>query len=118
MKSYWAIQHTPTGYFIPEPRTVRRTGYTQVEPREDGIPRLFETEDKAKRALVQWLRGKHEQVTDTESEDEYGGRSYIVVVGMEAVPVASRKKEEMRVVRIDFKVTDENSNNHGRSLDH
>lgn len=118
MKSYWAIQHIPTGYFLPRPSSVNRHGYTQVEPTEKGIPRLFTDADKAKRALIQWLRGKHQQVTDTESEDEYGGRTYIVVIGVEAIPVASRKKEEMRVVRIDFKVTDENSNNHGRSLDH
>lgn len=113
MKSYWAIQHIPTGYFLPKPSSVNRRGYTRVEPTEKGIPRLFGDADTAKRALTQWLRGKHQQVTDTESEDEYGGRTYEIVIGVEAIPVASRKKEEMRVVKIDFKVTDENCINNG-----
>ena len=57
------------------------------------------TQLAAKRALIAWLRGKHEGEYDSEY-NEWTGESYTVCVGYVVVPVPSRKAEDMEIVEI------------------
>lgn len=102
----WVIRHIPSGKCIPEPSSVGESRYTWVEPSDTGIPRLFRSEDSAKRALTQWLRGRHYQETDIEDACEWG-KSYEVVIGTYAEPVSTREKEEMEVVAVFIHASNE-----------
>jgi len=55
---YYAIQHKPTGYFLPYRKGNR--GFTWDEPRapDKGPPRLFTRKSDAVHALNWWLRGQ------------------------------------------------------------
>lgn len=102
----WVIRHIPSGKCIPEPSSVGESRYTWVEPSDTGIPRLFRSEDSAKRALTQWLRGRHHLETDIEDDCEWG-KSYEVVVGTYAEPVSTREREEMEVVPVFIRTSNE-----------
>ena len=86
----WAIRHKPTGQLLRQ----RKCGYghTQldVEPRKDiktvYAPRIFTSEDTAKRALIQWLQGIHRNYW----EDGLSINK----------PATPRVKEDMEVVRV------------------
>ena len=106
MRSMWAIRHEPTGFMLPNPKGHNRRGGSFVDPQDPNEihPRLFITQLAAKRALIAWLRGKHEGAYDFEYSD-YDNKSYQVCVGYVVVPVPSRKAEDMEVVEIEMKVS-------------
>lgn len=63
-RRYWAIKHTPTGYFLPARR--RGKGYTHDDPQPAGGklgPRLFHSPVGASRALKCWLMGEWREIT-------------------------------------------------------
>ena len=68
MKPLYAIRHKPTGFYLPEPAGRQNRGSSHTEPVDctDERPRLFISELAARRSLIQWLRGKHQAVMDTE----------------------------------------------------
>lgn len=95
MKSMWAIQHVPTGFYLPKPKGTAGRGGSFVEIADPNVehPRLFPSEYAAKRALGAWLRGKHEGEHDWDEGYKY-------CIGYSIVPVPSRKREEMAIVEI------------------
>ena len=95
MKSMWAIQHVPTGFYLPNPKGYSGRGGSFVEIADPNLvqPRLFISEYAAKRALGAWLRGKHEGKHDWDEGYKY-------TIGYTIVPVPNRKREEMAVVEI------------------
>ena len=101
MKSMWAIRHKPTNHYLPSPKGHSGRGGSFVDPVDPNVtsPRLFITQLAAKRALIAWLRGKHEGAYDFEYSD-YDNKSYQVCVGYVVVPVPSRKAEDMEIVEI------------------
>ena len=106
MRSMWAIRHKPTGFMLPNPKGHSGRGGSFVDPQDpkEIHPRLFITQLAAKRALIAWLRGKHEGAYDFEYSD-YDNKSYQVCVGYVVVPVPSRKAEDMEVVEIEMRVS-------------
>ena len=101
MRTMWAIRHKPTGFMLPNPKGHSGRGGSFVDPQDpkEIHPRLFITQLAAKRALIAWLRGKHEGAYDFEYSD-YDNKSYQVCVGYVVVPVPSRKAEDMEIVEI------------------
>ena len=101
MRTMWAIRHKPTGFMLPNPKGHSGRGGSFVDPKDpkEIHPRLFITQLAAKRALIAWLRGKHEGAYDFEYSD-YDNKSYQVCVGYVVVPVPSRKAEDMEIVEI------------------
>ena len=95
MKSMWAIQHVPTGFYLPSPKGHSGRGGSFVEIADPNLvqPRLFISEYAAKRALGAWLRGKHEGITDWDDHGPY-------TIGYKVIPVKTRKRENMAVVEI------------------
>ena len=106
MRSMWAIRHKPTGFMLPNPKGHSGRGGSFVDPQDpkEIHPRLFTSQLAAKRALIAWLRGKHEGAYDFEYSD-YDNKSYQVCVGYVVVPVPSRKAEDMEVVEIEMRVS-------------
>ena len=106
MRSMWAIRHKPTGFMLPNPKGHSGRGGSFVDPQDPNEihPRLFISQLAAKRALIAWLRGKHEGAYDFEYSD-YDNKSYQVCVGYVVVPVPSRKAEDMEVVEIEMRVS-------------
>ena len=106
MRTMWAIRHKPTGFMLPNPKGHSGRGGSFVDPQDpkEIHPRLFITQLAAKRALIAWLRGKHEGAYDFEYSD-YDNKSYQVCVGYVVVPVPSRKAEDMEVVEIEMRVS-------------
>ena len=106
MRSMWAIRHKPTGFMLPNPKGHNGRGGSFVDPQDPNEihPRLFITQLAAKRALIAWLRGKHEGDYDVEYSD-YDGKSYRICVGYVVVPVPSRKAEDMEVVEIEMRIS-------------
>ena len=106
MRTMWAIRHKPTGFMLPNPKGHNGRGGSFVDPQDpkEIHPRLFITQLAAKRALIAWLRGKHEGAYDFEYSD-YDNKSYQVCVGYVVVPVPSRKAEDMEVVEIEMRVS-------------
>lgn len=100
MTQYWMIIDKTTGKHIPLPKSVGKRGYTHVEPTHEGIPRLFETENKAKCALREWLKGTHIASVEYDG-DEWSSYSY-TIIDIEREP--SRIKENMMVVAVEIKV--------------
>lgn len=91
----WGIQHIPSGKLLRQFN--HGYGHTQLEVEDNpnhprvqrGIilpPRLFTSEDTAKRALIQWLQGVHR------NEREYGLHIYN--------PEVPRIKEEFKVIPV------------------
>ena len=106
MRTMWAIRHKPTGFMLPNPKGHSGRGGSFVDPQDpkEIHPRLFITQRAAKRALIAWLRGRHEGAYDFEYSD-YDNKSYQVCVGYVVVPVPSRKAEDMEVVEIEMRVS-------------
>ena len=106
MRTMWAIRHKPTGFMLPNPKGHSGRGGSFVDPQDpkEIHPRLFITQLAAKRALIAWLRGKHEGAYDFEYSD-YDNKSYQVCVGYVVVPVPSRKAKDMEVVEIEMRVS-------------
>lgn len=106
IRTMWAIRHKPTGFMLPNPKGHSGRGGSFVDPQDpkEIHPRLFITQLAAKRALIAWLRGKHEGDYDVEYSD-YDGKSYQICVGYVVVPVPSRKAEDMEVVEIEMRVS-------------
>lgn len=95
---YYAIRHKPTGFFLP--RFPGKQGGTWVEPTDKEPPRLFVRKIHAKIALKHWLEGKktvkYARVGDLWGVDD--------VTYNDVTPVASRKVDEMEIVRIRLEV--------------
>ena len=106
IRTMWAIRHKPTGFMLPNPKGHSGRGGSFVDPQDpkEIHPRLFITQLAAKRALIAWLRGKHEGAYDFEYSD-YDNKSYQVCVGYVVVPVPSRKAKDMEVVEIEMRVS-------------
>lgn len=89
--TYWVIRHIPTKRILATADSVGKgRGNTRVDINEDGLPRMFETESRAKRCLAKWLEGKHHQTW----EDG-------IKVSDPAIP---RIKEDMEVIPVQLKV--------------
>ncbi len=103
MKPLYAIKHIPTGFYLPEPKGIRGRGGSFTEPvdcsGDEQNPRLFKTERSAKNALVQWLRGHHEGITEYEEGYRYS-------IGADVVHQPHRIKEDMEVVKFNLKEED------------
>ena len=108
MRTMWAIRHKPTGFMLPNPKGHSGRGGSFVDPQDpkEIHPRLFISQLAAKRALIAWLRGKHEGDYDFEY-NEWNCKSYRVCVGYVVVPVPSRKAEDMEVIEIKLVTSDE-----------
>ena len=92
--NYWAIQHIPTGNFLPE--ISYRAGYTWTEPEPANVkqPRLFKSQKNANLALKAWLAGKYVNSWDYEGEWD----------GIDILPKPHRRPEDMRIVEIELKM--------------
>ena len=87
----WAIQHAPSGAFLPAPKGRGGRGGTHVEPTHSKPPRLFQTEGQAKCALTNWLAGKVTVTIGGWEDDDENWR---------VEPTPHRKREDMAVVPI------------------
>lgn len=87
----YAIQHTPTGYFMPERKGTR--GYTNDTPKLwlTHTPRLFRTARAARNALTWWLKGTTMIVWGGEYHDE---------THLKTTPQSGRNAEDMAVVPV------------------
>jgi hypothetical protein len=94
----WAIQHVPSGGFLPQPRGRGGRGGTHVEPTQIEFPRIFTTQGAAKCALTNWLAGKV-TVSVYEYDGEYDENWHYE-------PVADRRAEDMRVVALKVEVVE------------
>ncbi len=101
MKSLFAIQHTATGYFLPEPSGFAGRGGSYVEPvdcsQEFDNPRLFKSKLAATRALNAWVKGKWVKKLEYEYNDFTGGGFYYQD-GVECIPVECRNKNDFDIV--------------------
>lgn len=97
MIKFFAIQHIPTGHFLPEYGSRKgRGGYTKDEPQAlaDFPPRIFRNQTAATNALRWWLEGKA-----IVKFDYYEGD----FIGIVSKHQPHRKAEEMRIVEIEIK---------------
>lgn len=94
----WAIQHIPTGGFLPVPHGRGGRGGTHVEPTQVEFPRIFTTKNAAKCALTNWLAGKI-TVTHTEYDGEFDEQ-------WATERVDSRRAEDMRVVALKVEIVE------------
>lgn len=99
MQKLFAIRHTPTGFYLPEPTGRSGRGGSFVEPVDCSgngpNPRTFKSWIAANRALVQWVRGHHEG--DHEYED-----GYRYCIGAVVKPQPHRVKADMNIVPMDL----------------
>lgn len=95
----WAIQHIPTGGFLPVPHGRGGRGGTHVEPTQVEFPRIFATKNAAKCALTNWLAGK---ITVTYGSDYEGN----VDEHWHTERVESRRAEDMRVVALKVEIVE------------
>lgn len=106
MRSFFAIRHIPTGFFLPEPKGAMGRGGSWTEPtdpnKED--PRLFRSERSANSALTQWLRGKHKAIMGWDIDD-CGGAIAEYQEGVDVIPVPGRKRDEMEIVPVYLTLT-------------
>lgn len=57
-QSFWVIQEISTGNYIPEPKSIgKHLYYTQVNPTNKGVPRLFNNRPSAAKALGKYIEG-------------------------------------------------------------
>lgn len=84
----------------PEGKMGRGSSHWDPEKQAERI-RLFDTHEGARRALVQWLRGKHKAHWEWDQEDVYSP-SYLYQDGTTVIPVESRKAEEMEIVPMEI----------------
>lgn len=90
----YAIQHEPTGHYMPRPRGHSGRGSSLRETEDcrsplSPIPHLMHSEATAKRVLAAWLRGKHHPEYD---------EGCVYVGSIEAIP--TRKADEMVIVPV------------------
>lgn len=110
---YLAIQHVPSGKFLPD--APAKGKFTHVEPVAPWIapPRLFANEKAATLALTWWLKGRIQAVYSLEHGDP---------IGMQVTPVASRVPGEYQIVPVElhWKTTNTNSptNRAARKVNH
>jgi hypothetical protein len=90
----YGIRQKSTGFFLPDHRYV-----TKVEPMEGCWPKMYPSEDSAKRALSRWAEGKWSL---SYSRDWESGVIDDVDWGPEPVP--SRNKADMEVVPLQLEV--------------
>ena len=94
---YYAVQHVPSGLYLPAANGRNGRGGSHVEP-SDERPRLFPTERGAKNYLASWLKGKYvadrgEYTGGPDWDSEFYER-------IELIPQPHRKREEMAVVSL------------------
>lgn len=94
----WAVQHIPSGGFLPRAKGRDGRGGTHVEPTLTEPPRVFTAKQHAQCALTNWLSGK---VTVR----VYGGFDD-VHEDWKTEKVESRKAEDMRVVALRLEVVE------------
>lgn len=95
IQGFFAIRHNPTGGYLPTLPRGRRNGYSFSEPEkpdETNTPRLHHTLTEARIVLTVWLQGQQFY-----SYDGDGCTSFDKLV-----PIPSRKREEMEIVRINL----------------
>lgn len=95
----WAIQHIPTGGFLPVPYGRGGRGGTHVEPTQIEFPRIFVSKAAAQCALTIWLAGK---ITVTYDADYEG----VVGEDWHTERVDSRRAEDMRVVALKVEIVE------------
>ncbi len=97
---FYAIQHIPSGDFLPTHDGTTTRGYTGDEPTSGKYipPRLFQNEGAAKRALTWWLKG------ETRVRRVGGGiwDEYDETWHLHERP--ERKAEDMRIVKVKLRV--------------
>ena len=96
----YAIRRKGTSFCLPVLPKGHRYGHTHSEPSDPRIwtPRLFNSVDEAKRALVWWCRGKAEK----EWSDGYtsGWNPPEPEEGIKVTPAPGRKAENMEIVPV------------------
>ena len=95
----WAIQHVPSGGFLPNARGRGGRGGSHVEPTQVEFPRIFTTKAAAKCALTNWLAGKV-TVTQTQSYEGEWDEQWDVE------RVDSRRAEDMRIVALKVEIVE------------
>lgn len=96
---FFAIQHVPTGAYLPQERTDKfeELRFTHVEPDLDAPPALYTTHGGATRSMQMWLRGKLRRLTH--AEGLYAGETVVVGRSVCSIePVPERNPEHMAVV--------------------
>lgn len=91
-QEYFIIRRKTDHWFLPE----TQGGYSHNEPVKQGVVRLHGSEKSAAATLTQWLRGKHYKESDYDD-------GHVIDIGVGAVPVASRKREDMEIVKVIVK---------------
>ena len=98
----YAIRHIPSGKYLCTRANRRARGFTHDEPDTPNGPRgprLFWTLRSVQNALNSWLRGEW-----IEKHEEFGTfDGYEVSFYQEIIPVSTRKKDEMEIVRFELK---------------
>lgn len=95
----WAIQHIPSGGFLPVAHGRGGRGGTHVEPTLVGFPRVFATKNAAKCALTNWLAGKI-TVSYVPTYEGDADESWHIE------RVDSRRAEDMRVVALKVEIVE------------
>ncbi len=92
MKVY-AIRHKPSGRFMPYRRNSRGASYDEptADMAKGEMPRLFPTQDSARRTLVAWLQG----IWKDEYYDTIDGPDY---TGPAPTKQPDRKKDDMEII--------------------
>ena len=94
----FALRHTPSGYYLPEPKGRGRRGGSWVKPVDANyeLPRLFNTLRGAKIALTAYCKGEH----SGEYECDDGWNTYCI--GYNIVPNTQRVRADFEIVQITF----------------
>ena len=90
--TYFAIQHKPTGGFLPAGKA---KGHTWSEPTKDSPPRLFSTRRGAQQALNWWLDG---------GVSVHRGETYVDLI---ETPMPERDADDMQIVHVELTVRSE-----------
>lgn len=85
-QSFWVIQEISTGNYIPEPKSIgKHLYYTQVNPTNKGVPRLFNNRPSAAKALGKYIEG----IFKKDWED-----------GLECNSVPGRSRDRFQIVEV------------------
>ncbi len=95
-KTYYAIQHIPSGKCLPAPKLGSWSNTTYLEPTSKGIPRLFRHRQDAVCALKYWLSGHMKKQVD----HKVSQHSKLI-----AIPVAGRTSTDMKIIRVTLNAT-------------
>lgn len=96
-RTLYAVRQKSTGFYIMDEDPMHRT-MSLPSANKALIPRLFSTEQSAKRSLTAWVKGHAYQDTDTE-RNEWTGQLYTVPIGVLYEDVG-RNKDDMEVVSV------------------